>query len=109
LARASGLTVTPRYEPNPAFRGDDQPGKYAGNPRIGRIGKALRECTPDEELAEQLSSEAMTRRAGVAKAMSDLTAKTAVDWPLIEVERIQIDRAQAENRALLREPTGKTL
>jgi hypothetical protein len=61
----------------------------------------------DEELAERLLSESMDRLAIVAKDISDLAAQTAIDLALIETKRVQIDRAQAENWALLRELTGK--
>ncbi len=60
-----------------------------------------------EAVAERLLSEAMDRLAIVAKEMSDLAAETTVDLALIEAKRIQIDRAQAENWALLRALTGQ--
>jgi hypothetical protein len=61
----------------------------------------------DEELAGRLLSESMDRLAIVARDVSDLAADTAIDLALIETKRIQIDRAQAENWALLRELAGK--
>lgn len=61
----------------------------------------------DEELAERLLSESMDRLAIVAKDMSDLAAESAIDLALIEAKRGQIDRAQAENWALLRELTDQ--
>jgi hypothetical protein len=59
----------------------------------------------DEALAERLLSESMDRLAIVARDVSDLAADTAIDLALVETKRIQIDRAQAENWALLRELT----
>lgn len=59
----------------------------------------------DEELAERLLSESMDRLAVVARDVSDLAAGTAIDLAMIETKRAQIDRAQAENWALLRELT----
>jgi hypothetical protein len=59
----------------------------------------------DEELAERLLSESMDRLTIVAKYVSNLAAETAIDLALIETKRIQIDRVQAENWALLRELT----
>lgn len=59
----------------------------------------------DEELAERLLSESMDRLAIVARDVSELAAETASDLALIETMRGQIDRAQAENWALLRELT----
>jgi hypothetical protein len=60
-----------------------------------------------EAVAKRLLSESMDRLAIVAKDISDLAAQTAIDLALIETKRVQIDRAQAENWALLRELTGK--
>lgn len=56
-------------------------------------------------VAERLLSESMDRLAIIAKDVSDLAAVTAIDLALIEAKRGKIDRAQAENRALLRELT----
>jgi division protein CdvB (Snf7/Vps24/ESCRT-III family) len=58
-----------------------------------------------EAVAKRLLSESMDRLAIVARDVSDLAAETAIDLALIETKRIQIDRAQAENWALLRELT----
>jgi len=69
------------------------------------VGQGVRDF--DEELAERLLSESMDRLAIVAKDISDLAAETAVDLALIEAKRGQIDRAQTENWALLRELTGQ--
>jgi hypothetical protein len=62
----------------------------------------------DEDFAEHLLSDAMDRLGIIARDMSDLAAETAIDLALIEVKRTQIDRALAENQALLRELTGQT-
>jgi hypothetical protein len=59
----------------------------------------------DEELAERLLSKSMDRLAMVARDIDELVAQTAIDLAMIETKRIQIDRAQAENWALLRELT----
>jgi len=59
----------------------------------------------DEELAGRLLSESMDRLTIVARDVSDLAAETAIDLALIKTKRVQIDRAQAENWALLRELT----
>ena len=69
------------------------------------VGQGVRDF--DEELAERLLSESMDRLAIVAKDISDLAAETAIDLALIEAKRGQIDRAQTENWALLRELTGQ--
>jgi hypothetical protein len=85
--------------------------------RQSRDGGAVVEVTPsdcagndatgfDEELAERLLSESMDRLAVIARNVSDLAAETAIDLAMIETKRVQIDRAQAENWALLRELTG---
>jgi hypothetical protein len=58
-----------------------------------------------EAVAKRLLSESMDRLAIVARDVSDLAAETAIDLALIETKRVQIDRAQAENWALLRELT----
>jgi hypothetical protein len=60
----------------------------------------------DEKLAVRLLSESMDRLAIIARNVSDLAAETAIDLALIATKRVQIDRAQAENWALLRELTG---
>lgn len=62
----------------------------------------------DAEIAKGLLNEAMDRLAIVAKEMSNLAAETTIDLALIETKRVQIDRTQAENWALLRELTERS-
>jgi len=58
-----------------------------------------------EAVAERLLSESMDRLTIVARVVGEVAAETALDLALIEAKRDQIDRAQAENWALLRELT----
>lgn len=62
----------------------------------------------DAEIAKGLLNGAMDRLAIVAKEMSNLAAETAIDLGLIGIKRVQIDRTQAENWALLRELTEQS-
>jgi len=84
--------------------GSDQPYQASAESNLEEM---IAERDFDEEFAGYLLSEAMDRLGIVAKELSDLAAETAMDLALIEAKRVQIDRAQAENWALLRELTGQ--
>lgn len=75
--------------------------------KLGCIAEGLGSLAQSsaEAVAKHLLSESMDRLTVVARDISDLAAETAIDLATIEARRVQIDRAQAENWALLRKLT----
>jgi hypothetical protein len=104
LAQAFGISIARRDHPRSLSYDDFLQGELQN---LKESTDRLRKMFFDEELAERLLSESMDRLTIVARDVSDLAAETAIDLALIETKRIQIDRAQAENWAQLRELTGQ--